>query len=365
LTTPPQEVASRTTEQFADKIFQAALGTMETLNLYLGDQLGWFDALAEAPATAAELAEQTTTQPRYAIEWLEMQAVYGNVTVIDDGGGNRLERRYALPPGAAEVLTDRHSLSYLGALPQMLAAVGGQLDRLLEAYRNGGGVSWAELGDNARDSQAALNRPWFEAALGPALASVPEINTVLARDGARIADIGCGAGWSTIALAQAYPAAALFGVDVDEPSIQAANANAQAAGVADQASFTAAHGETLSGLGPFDAAFAFECLHDMPRPVEVLAAIHDAVRSDGVVVIMDEAVADEFTAPGDPVEQAMYGYSTLICLPDGLSSTPSAGTGTVMRRPILDDYATRSGFASVEVLPIEDFAFFRFYRLRH
>jgi hypothetical protein len=103
----------------------------------------------------------------------------------------------------------------------------------------------------------------------------------------------------------------------------------------------------------------------MPRPVDVLSAIHEAVRADGLVVIMDEAVADDFTAPGDPVEQAMYGYSTLICLPDGLSSTPSEGTGTVMRRGILTDYANRAGFTSVQVLPIEEFGFFRFYRLLH
>jgi predicted O-methyltransferase YrrM len=279
---------------------------------------GWFDALAEGPATAAELAERTNTQTRYAIEWLELQAVYGNLTVLDDAGGERLHRRYALPPGAAEVLTDRHSLSYLGALPQMLAAVGVQLERLLGAYRNGGGVSWAELGDNARDSQAALNRRWFESALAPALASVPEVADVLQTPGARIADIGCGAGWSTIALARAYPAAAVLGVDVDEPSIQAANANAEAAGVADRVRSTVADAQALIDLGPFDAAFAFECVHDMARPVEVLAAIHDAVRPDGLVVIMDEAVADEFVAPGDPVEQVMYGYGTLICLPDGL-----------------------------------------------
>ncbi|HEY6665548.1 MAG TPA: methyltransferase domain-containing protein [Propionibacteriaceae bacterium] len=365
MTTTPEQIASWTAEQFADKVFKAALGTMETFNLYLGDRLGWLDALAEAPATAAQLAERTSTQPRYAIEWLELMAVYGNLTVLDDGGGDRLQRRYALPPGAAEVLTDRHSLNYLGALPQVYAAVSPHLDKLLEAYRNGGGVSWAELGDKARDSQAALNRPWFESALAPALASVPEINAVLQRPDARIADIGCGAGWSTIALARAYPSTAVFGVDVDEPSIQAAKANAEAAGVADRVHFTVAKGEGLGELAPFDAAFAFECVHDMPRPIEVLAAIRDAVRSDGLVVIMDEAVADDFVAPGDPVEQAMYGYSTLICLPDGLSSTPSEGTGTVMRRSILTDYATRAGFAAVEVLPIEDFAFFRFYRLRH
>jgi SAM-dependent methyltransferase len=350
---------------FSDKVFHAALGTMETFNLYLGDRLGWFDALAEAPATAAELAERTKTQPRYAIEWLELMAVYGNVTVLDDAAGDRLQRRYALPPGAAEVLTDRHSLNYLGALPQIFAAVGAKLDKLLEAYRNGGGVSWAELGDNARDSQAALNRPWFESALAPALASVPELNAVLQRPNARIADIGCGAGWSTIALARAYPTAAVLGVDIDEPSIRAAKANAEAAGIADRVRFTVGDAAGLAELGPFDAGFAFECLHDMPRPVEVLAAIHDAVRSDGLVVIMDEAVADDFFTPGDQLEQVMYGYSTLICLPDGLSSTPSEGTGTVMRRSVLTDYATRAGFSSVDVLPIEDFAFWRFYRLRH
>ena len=102
----------------------------------------------------------------------------------------------------------------------------------------------------------------------------------------------------------------------------------------------------------------------MPRPVEVLTAIRRAVRPGGAVVVMDEAVADDFTAPGDQVEQAMYGYSTLICLPDGLSSTPSEETGMVLRRSTLTEYATRSGFPWVDVLPIEGFAFFRFYRLR-
>jgi 2-polyprenyl-3-methyl-5-hydroxy-6-metoxy-1,4-benzoquinol methylase len=304
---------------------------METLNLYPGDRLGWFDALAEAEVTPAELAERTGTHARYAVEWLEFQAVLGNLTVVDDDAGDRLQRRYALPSAAAEVLTDRDSLNYLGALPQMMAAVGAQLENLLEAYRNGGGVSWAELGDNARDSQAALNRPWFESALAPALASVPEIEAVLQRPGARIAAIGCGAGWATIALARAYPLATVLGIDIDEPSIQAANANAEAAGVADRARFVAAGGQTLAELGPFDAAFAFECVHDMPRPVDVLAAMSRAVASDGLVVIMDEAVADDFHAPGDQVEQLMYGY----------------------------------GFTSVEVLPIEEFGFWRFYRLHH
>jgi hypothetical protein len=102
----------------------------------------------------------------------------------------------------------------------------------------------------------------------------------------------------------------------------------------------------------------------MPRPVEVLAAARRAVRPDGHVVVMDEAVADEFTAPGDELERFMYAASLFVCLPDGLSSPPSRGTGTVMRHGVLDGYAREAGFEGAEKLPIEDFGFFRFYRLR-
>ena len=356
-------VADQGATEFADKIFTATLGTMETLSLYLGERLGWLDALASGPLTAAELADRTQTAQRYAVEWLEMQAVYGNLTLVDQGPGPREQRRFGLPPGAAEALTDKHSLNYQAPLPRMLAAVCLHLDDLLAAYRTGGGVSWAELGTDAREAQGAVNRPWFESRLGSALASVPDLHDVLATTGARIADIGCGEGWSSIALALAYPDAAVVGIDVDEPSVATARSNAEAAGVADRVSFSLADGGRLEEPDGFDAAFVFEALHDMPRPVEVLTAIRQAVRSDGVVVVMDEAVADDFTAPGDVVERAMYGYSTLICLPDGLSSPPSAGTGTVMRRSTLTGYATRAGFEGVDVLPIEDFAFFRFYRL--
>jgi SAM-dependent methyltransferase len=197
------------------------------------------------------------------------------------------------------------------------AGVSRDVDNLLEAYRGGGGVSWAALGDDAREAQAALNRPWFESQLATALNSCVNVREILTAPSTPIADVGCGAGWSTIALAKAYPHAELVGFDIDPPSIEMARAAAIVDGVAGRVSFRLAEGETLSGNDQFDAAFAFECLHDMPRPVEVL------------------------------------------------SSTPSAGTGTVFRRPILTDYATRAGFSRVEVLPIEDFSFFRFYRLHH
>jgi ubiquinone/menaquinone biosynthesis C-methylase UbiE len=351
-----------TAEAYADRLFQASIATFETLSTYVGDRLGWFRSLAaDGPATAAELADRTGTQERYCREWLEMQAGFGTLTVERGPtlGGNR----FTLPPGPAEVLTDEHSLAYLGSLPQLIAPIGPQLPNLLRAYREGGGVSWAEFGDDAREAQAALNRPWFESRLGPALDGCPGIGDILGAPGARIADVGCGAGWSTIALALAYPQAELTGFDVDAPSLEMARAAAREAGVADRVSFRLAAGETLTEDDRLDAAFLFECLHDMPRPVEVLSSIRAGVRPGGVVVVMDEAVADELQAPSDAVDQYMYGFSFFVCLPDGLSSTPSAGTGTVFRKPILVDYAQRAGFQRVEVLPIEDFSFFRFYQL--
>lgn len=145
---------------------------------------------------------------------------------------------------------------------------------LLDAYRTGRGVSRDQLGDDARWSQADMNRPWFEQMLGEAIEGVPEIHGVLEREDARIVDVACGAGWSTIALAHAYPGATIVGVDIDVPSIEMARENAAEAGVAGRVEFVAADSAALTErfAGAFDGAFIFEALHDMPRPVEVLEA---------------------------------------------------------------------------------------------
>jgi 2-polyprenyl-3-methyl-5-hydroxy-6-metoxy-1,4-benzoquinol methylase len=344
------------TDAFAERLFNAALGAVEVMSVYLGDRLGWYRALADSgPATAAELTARAGGSERYAQEWLEQQASYGILTVTED-------RRFALPPGAAEVLTDTANLSYLAPLARMLCAAGMQLPALVDAYRTGGGVGWAQFGTDMRESQADMNRPWFEQALPDALAGVAEVDTVLRRPGARIADVGCGAGWSSLALARAYPEASVEGFDVDAPSIGMARQNAAEAGLADRVAF---HDVEAAGLGEsqYDAAFAFECLHDVPRPVEMLAAIRRAVVPGGLVVIMDEAVGETFQAPGDDTERLMYGFSVLVCLPDGMAHQPSAGTGTVMRPDTLRRYAREAGFSDVETLPIDDFGFWRFYRL--
>ncbi len=344
-------------DDWAARVFSAALGAIDILAIHLGDRLGWYRALVDhGPLDAAALAQRTGTHPRYALEWLEQQATSGLLIATEDD-----PMRFALPEGAAEALTDARSLSYIAPLARMLAGAATQMPALLDAYRTGRGVSWDQLGDDARWSQADMNRPWFERMLGDAIESVPEIHEVLGRPGARIVDVACGAGWSTIALAHAYPDAEIVGIDIDAPSIEAARGNAEAAGLGRRVTFVAGDSAALSG--DFDGAFIFEALHDMPRPVEVLEAIRGAVAPGGVVVVMDEGVGDAPVTVGDDVERLMYGFSLFVCLPDGMSSQPSAGTGTVMRPSTLARYAREAGYSEVSVLPIEGFSFFRFYRL--
>jgi SAM-dependent methyltransferase len=343
-----------TAEDFSERLFGAVLGAQFVQAAYLGDRLGYYRALATGDAlTPDELAGRTGTAPRYAREWLEHQAVCGVLTVEDD--------RFHLPPGPAEVLTDELSPNHVLPLARMMAGVGRHMDALVGAYRSGGGVSWAEFGTDAREAQAAANRPLF---LGPVpreyLPSVPGIAAVLAAGG-RVADVGCGFGWSAIGLALAHPGVTVDGVDVDAPSIDAARRNAVEAGVADRVRFHLADASTLDA-GAYDLVAAYECIHDLPDPVGVLASMRVLARPGGTVLVMDERVAETFTAPGDEVEQLMYGYSLMCCLPDGLAHPGSAATGTVMRPDTLRRYAERAGFSGVEVLPIED-AFFRFYRL--
>lgn len=357
--TPAESPADASAEAAAERVFGAILGAVDLLSMYLGDRLGYYRSLAdEGPATATELAGRTGTDPRYTREWLEQQAVTSLLTVDQSP-----DPVFALPDGMREVLTDTSSLNYLAPVARLMGAVGPVLPDLLDAYHRGSGVSWDDLGDDARMGQADANRPWYEHRLAEALASVPDLHERLSTPGARILDVGFGGGWSTIALARAYPSALFTGVDIDEPSVAMARTNAAAAGLADRITFTLGDAGGLEGE-EYDAAFAFECVHDMPRPVEVLAAVHRALAPGAPLVVMDEAVADEFAPDGDELERLMYGFSLFVCLPDGLSSPPSVGTGTVMRPSTLAAYGRDAGFSTCETLPIEDFGFWRFYRLQ-
>jgi 2-polyprenyl-3-methyl-5-hydroxy-6-metoxy-1,4-benzoquinol methylase len=357
MTDSPEQQAT----DLAERLFEDLLGTITTFSVFLGDRLGLYRALAEGgPATSADLAARAGIHERYAREWLEQQAVDGIIEASEDPAAHT--RLYTLPPGHAEVLTDAESLSYFAPFGRLIAAATVQAPRLLEAYRTGGGVSWDTFGPDMRDGQGDANRPMFFHQLGhDYLARVPEVYERLnSEDGARIADVGCGMGWSSIALARAFPHVTVDGYDLDAPSIEAARRNAADAGLADRARF---HEEDAAeATGSYDLVVAFECIHDMPRPVEVLATMRQLAGDGGTVIVMDERVAEEFTAPADAVERLMYGYSILICLPDSMSHTPSAATGTVMRPATMRQYALDAGFSDVETLPIEN-DFFRFYRL--
>ncbi|HWS58531.1 MAG TPA: class I SAM-dependent methyltransferase, partial [Actinotalea sp.] len=219
LTAPAADAGA---DEFATRVLAAALGSLETTAVHLGERLGWYRALAEhGPLTSAELARETGTVERYAREWLEHQAASGylGIAETDPTTGTR---RFRLHPGAAEVLTDIDSLSHMAPLARLLAGTGRGVDRLLEAYRGGGGVSWADLGADAREAQAAFNRPMFLHQLTQELLpSLPDLHARL-EAGATVADVGCGEGWSAIGLARGYRSVRVDGFDIDAPSVEAA-----------------------------------------------------------------------------------------------------------------------------------------------
>jgi SAM-dependent methyltransferase len=194
--------------------------------------------------------------------------------------------------------------------------------------------------------------------------AMPDVHDrLLAEPPARVADVGCGAGWSTIGLKQAYPKIDAHGIDLDEASIADARRNARDAGLDGSVNFEVRDAADPALAGRYDLVCIFEALHDMSRPVDALAASRTLLAGGGSVLVVDERVADTFTAPGDEVERMMYGWSILHCLPVGLDEQPSAATGTVMRTETLRRYATEAGLPNIEVLPVEN-DFFRLYRLR-
>jgi SAM-dependent methyltransferase len=358
MTTP---VTDHSPAGLADRLVAAVIGAFEAAAVDLGGRLGWYRALADAPATAPQLAQRTGTDARYAREWLEQQAVAGYLTVDDVTAGPD-ERCYTLPEGHRAVLVEELDPMYAAPLARAAMAFTRNVPRLAEVYRSGGGLSWDEMGPDAREAQAAANRPFFAGPLvTDALPALPEVDAAL-RAGGRVADVGCGFGWSSLGIAGGYPDARVDGFDVDGPSIEAAGRAAAEAGLAERVRFRVADVGTLAEQGVYDLVAAFECVHDMPDPVAVLAAMRAMVRPGGTVLVVDEKVAETFTAPGDEVERLMYGYSLTCCLPDGRSTRPSVGTGTVMRPATLERYAVEAGFGGIDVAPV-DHDFFRFYRL--
>jgi SAM-dependent methyltransferase len=348
----------------ADRLLSAALGAFDILAIALGDRLGYYRLLAHREAlTPPALAAASGTAPRYAREWLEHQAVGGLVEVLDPSQEPDA-RSYRLRPGVAEVLADPDELTYLAPLARQLAAAARQLPALAQASRSGRGVPWAAYGADMRESQAELNRPGYLRLLAEDwLATLPGVQQRL-RTGpqARVADVGCGAGWSCIGLAQGYPMVHVDGYDLDMASVDLARRNVAVAGLADRVHVYHLDITKVADRGPYDLVTAFECLHDLPHPVAALAAMRRLAGSLGTVLIADMKAAGRFTAPGGDLERLLYGFSLLICLPDSMSTPGSTATGTVLRPATVREYASQAGYTRVDILPI-DHDLWRFYHL--
>ena len=349
------------TEALADRLFRDALGALELFTVYLGERLGLYRALHEGgPATSAVLAARTGTAERYVREWLEHHAASG-LLEVDDPAAGPLHRRYRLPAAHVPVLADHEDVRFAAYRAIDIVRAARPLPDLVDAFRTGTApppLPWQPEG------RAADNRTVYLTHLGnewlPAIADIDR--RLRAGPPARVADLACGMGWSSIAIARAYPLATVDGFDLDAEAIADAERNAVAEGVADRVSFSVADAAAAGVSGRFDLVTILEGFHDMARPVEVLRAVRAMLADGGSVVMIDENVLDEFTAPAPDVERYHYGWSVVSCLPGAMGDPQTAATGAVMRTVTLRRYVEEAGFRAVEVLPIQT-PTWRFYRL--
>jgi SAM-dependent methyltransferase len=240
------------------------------------------------------------------------------------------------------------------------------LPLLLEAFRTGGGVPYAAYGAEAREGIADAGKNAYLQLIGEWLAAMPDLHGRLQSDPpARVADIGIGAGWTSIGIAQTYPNVIVDAFDLDEESIRLARHKVAAAGLSERVRAARRDAGDPDLAGTYDLVTIFSCLHDMSNPVAALGVARRLAGVDGTVLVVDPKAAERFLGEETnyDVERQYYGFSVLHCLPVGMTEPPAAGTGTVMRPDVLRGYAREAGFGGVELLPIDD-DWNAFYRLR-
>jgi 2-polyprenyl-3-methyl-5-hydroxy-6-metoxy-1,4-benzoquinol methylase len=320
-----------------------------------------YRALAEGgPATPSELAARTGTAERYCREWLEHQAVSGFIEALDVALPADA-RQYRIPAEHLAVLVDEDSVDYAAYKGVDIVRAGRPLPDLVEAFRTGGApppLPWEPEG------RAEFNRARFLNLLGKVwLPSIPDVHERLRVDPpARVADIACGTGWSSIAMALAYPTVQVDGFDLDEDAIALARSNAKDRGVADRVYFVAADASDPGLSGRYDLVTIFEALHDMARPVPALRAARTLLGEGASAIVADERVEEELSVPAPDRDRSSYGWSVVSCLPQAMGDPETAATGAVMRPATLRRYAAEAGFRKVEILPIET-DYWLFYRL--
>jgi SAM-dependent methyltransferase len=328
-------------EEFLASFTADAAAAQSAVCAYVGDALGLYTAMAGAgPLTPHELADRTDTHERYVREWLSNQAAGGYV-VYDPGAGT-----FELPPEQAGVLADPHSPVYLPGVFEITGAMWAGADRLADAFRTGEGVGWEEHDPRLYRGVERLYGPMYRSQLVdewiPALDGVEE----RLRDGARVADVGCGHGASTIAMARAFPASYFVGLDYHAPSIAAASKAAAEAGVGDRVVFEIAEADALPD-DEFDLVAMFDCLHDMGDPVGVAAHLRDRLTGDGTLLLVEPMAGDDLADNLHPIGRMAYAVSTAVCTPTSLAQDGARALGTQAGQARLTEVLTEAGFSHV------------------
>ncbi|HEV3403581.1 MAG TPA: class I SAM-dependent methyltransferase [Gaiellaceae bacterium] len=323
-------------------VFRAVDEIGATLNaalVVMGDKLGLYRALAGAgPLTPDELAQRTGTAERYVREWLNNQAAGGYVEYDPSTG------RYTLPPEQAVALTDESSPAYIPGFFQI--AVGSVVDspRITEAARTGAGIGWHDHVHDVHEGCERFFRPGYNANL---LSSwLPALDGVVEKleRGAKVADVGCGHGASTILMAKAFPNSTFAGSDYHDGSIETARQRAQDAGVAERVTFEVAPAAGYSGTG-YDLVTMFDCLHDMGDPAGAARHVRETLAPDGTWMIVEPAAGDRVEDNLNPVGRAYYGFSTLLCTPASLSQDVGLALGAQAGEARIRDVVISGGLS--------------------
>jgi len=324
-------------EAFVFRAVEEVGATLNTALVVMGDRLGFYQALAGAgPLTPAELADRTGAAERYVREWLNAQAAGGYVEYDAESG------RYTLPPEQAMALTDSDSPAYLPGFFQI--ALGSVLDspRITEAARSGVGVGWHQHNHDVFDGCERFFRPGYNANLLSAW--LPALDGVVDKldRGAKVGDVGCGHGSSTILMATAFPNSTFTGSDYHDGSIETARERAAAAGL-DNVEFEVAPAAGYGG-GTYDFVTMFDCLHDMGDPVGAARHVRESLADDGTWMIVEPRAGDRVEDNLNPVGRAYYGFSTLLCTPASLSQEVGLALGAQAGEARIRDVVTSGGF---------------------
>jgi 2-polyprenyl-3-methyl-5-hydroxy-6-metoxy-1,4-benzoquinol methylase len=328
-------------EQFMGQ-FVGDLGAAMTAPLVLiGDKLGLYKAMADGqPVTPKQLAERTNCRERYIREWLCNQAASGYVE-YDAADGT-----FTLPPEQAMALADEDSPAFIPGAFQLVAAVVKDEPHIAERFRSGEGFGWHEHHHDLYAGTERFFRPGYLANLVNAW--LPALDGVVEKlsAGARVADIGCGHGASTILMAEAFPASQFVGSDYHEGSVQAARAAAERSGVADRVSFEVASAKDFGG-GPFDLVCVFDALHDMGDPTGAARHVREHLAADGTWMVVEPWAGDAVEENLNPVGRIFYGASTMLCTPASLSQEVGLALGAQAGEQRLTEVLNEGGFSRV------------------